>query len=303
MHKLPPLTALRTFEAAARRGSFTKAADELHVTQSAVSRQIRTLEEDLGVPLFRRGPRKVRLTAEGERLLPVLTQAFRDIETTVARLRQPERDVKLKVTPTFAMRWLIPRLTRFQTERPDIQVRLASARGEVKLGKEPFDLGIIYVRAGEPGRRGDTLLDDLAIAVAAPEYLEHAPPLSEPVDLARHQLLAIDANAWDWRRFARIFDVDDLPLDDALQLDLRETAIQAARSGQGVALANRRFVEAELGDGSLCAPLAVPPLELGQWLAVYARGVLGDPCVVAFRDWLIREAASGPAVGPDRAVA
>ncbi len=299
MHKLPPLTALRTFEAAARRGSFTKAAEELHVTQSAVSRQIRTLEEDLGVPLFRRGHRKVRLTADGERLLPVLSQAFRDIEKTVARLRQPERDVKLKVPPTFAIRWLIPRLERFQTERPDIQVRLTSGVGEVKLGKEPFDLGVIYVRAGEPGRRGDVLVEDRAVAVAAPRYLAHAPPLAMPGDLARHQLLVTNPSAWDWRRWARAFDVDDLPFDDALQLELAEAGIQAARSGQGVALVNRAFVGRELAEGKLVAPLDVPPLELGHWLAVYGRGVLDDRCVAAFRDWLVREATADTADPPD----
>lgn len=298
MHRLPPLTALRTFEAAARRGSFTKAAEELHVTQSAVSRQVRTLEEDLGVPLFRRGHRKVRLTADGERLLPVLTQAFRDIEKTVARLRQPERDVKLKVPPTFAIRWLIPRLEHFQTERPDIQVRLTSGVAEVKLGKEPFDLGVIYVRSGEPGRRGDVLLDDLATPVAAPRYLAHAPPLAAPQDLTRHQLLVTDASAWNWRRWARAFDVDDLPLDDALQLEINEAAIQAARSGQGVALVNRSFVARELADGKLVAPLDVPPLSLGHWLAVYGRGVLDDACVAAFRDWLLREIESDGTPGP-----
>lgn len=298
MHKLPPLTALRTFEAAARRGSFTKAAEELHVTQSAVSRQIRTLEADLGVPLFRRGARKVRLTPDGERLLPVLSQAFRDIEKTVARLRQPERDVKLKVPPTFAIRWLIPRLERFQTERPDIQVRLTSGSSEVKLGKEPFDLGVIYVRAGEAGRRGDVLAVDGAVPVAAPRYLAHAPPLAAPRDLLRHQLLLTDASAWDWRRWARNFDVDELPLDDAQQLEVAEAAIQAARSGQGVALVNRAFVARELADRKLLAPLPVAPLELGHWLVVYGRGVLDDPCVAAFRDWLVREAADPSGVSP-----
>ena len=291
MHKLPPLTALRTFEAAARRRSFTRAAEELHVTQSAVSRQVRTLEEDLGVPLFRRGHRKVRLTADGARLLPVLTRAFRDMETTVARLRQPERDVKLKVPPTFAIRWLIPRLDRFRTERPDVQVRLTSAVAEVKLGKEAFDLGVVHVRAGEPGRRGDVLAEDRAVPVAAPCYLAHAPPLATPRDLSRHQLLVAEASGWAWRRFARSFDVDDLPLDDALHLEPEEAAIQAACSGQGVALVNRDFVAAELADGRLTAPLDVPPSVLGHWLAIYGRGVLDDPCVTAFRDWLLRETA------------
>ena len=295
MHKLPPLTSLRTFEAAARRGGFTKAAEELHVTQSAVSRQIRTLEEDLGVPLFRRVHRKVRLTADGERLLPVLTRAFRDIEKTVARLRQPERDVELKVPPTFAIRWLIPRLQHFQSERPDIQVRLTSGLGEVKLGKERFDLGVVHVRAGEPGRRGDVLAVHRAVPVAAPRYLDHAPPLAGPADLARHQLLVTHASAWDWRRWGRAFDVDDLPLDDALQLEPAEAAIQAARSGQGVALVDHGFVAHELAAGTLVAPLAVAPLELGHWLAVYGRGVLDDPCVAAFRDWLVREAAADAA--------
>jgi len=295
MHRLPPLSALRTFEAAARLGSFTRAGEELHVTQSAVSRQVRALEEDLGVPLFRRSHRKVRLTADGERLTPVLTQAFRDIEKTVARLRQPERDVKIKVPPTFAIRWLFPRLERFQSERPDIQVRLTASVADVKLGKEPFDLGVVHIRAGDPGRRGDLLSDDLAVVVAAPRYLDHAPPLAVPADLARHQLLVGDPSGWDWRRWGRAFDVDDLPLDAALQLEPAEAAIQAARSGQGVALVNRGFVEAELAAGSLAAPLVVAPLPLGSWLAVYARGVLDDPCVAAFRDWLLRERAQDDA--------
>ena len=298
MHKLPPLAALRTFEAAARRGGFTKAAAELHVTQSAVSRQIRTLEEDLGVPLFRRGHRKVRLTAEGERLAPVLTQAFRDIEQVVARLRRPERDVKLKVPPTFAIRWLIPRLERFQTERPDIQVRLTSGMGEPKLGKEPFDLGVIHVRAGEPGRLGDVLAANRAVPLAARRYLEGAPALDAPADLARHQLISTDASGWAWRRWARAFDVDDLPLEDALQFEVAEAAIQAARNGQGIALVDRSFVARDLAAGELVAPLDVAPLDLGHWLAVYARGVLGDPCIAAFRDWLLREAETDVADAP-----
>ncbi len=299
MHRLPPLTALRTFEAAARLASFTKAAEELHVTQSAVSRQVKLLEEDLGLPLFRRSHRKVRLTSDGERLLPVLTEAFGAIAQTLDRLRQPERDVKVKTPPTLAIRWLIPRLERFQTERPDIQVRLTSSVREVKIGKEPFDVGIVYVRASEPGRKGDVVLRDRVIPVAAPRYLAHAPPLTQPAELARHQLLMSHPSGWDWRRWARSFEVDDLPLDDALELEPTEAAIQAARTGQGVALVNVAFVTQELKCGALVAPLGTEPQEQGQWIAVYGRGVLTDPCVGAFRDWLLREARGVDAAHPD----
>lgn len=295
MQRLPPLTALRAFEAAARLSSFTRAAEELHVTQSAVSRQIRALEADLGVPLFRRGHRKVRLTGDGERLLSVLSDAFRAIEKTVERLREPARDVKLKVPPTFAIRWLIPRLARFQTERPDIQVRLTANVRDVKLGKEPFDLGVLYVRAGEPGRKGDVLLTDLAVAVAAPRYLANAPALAEPTDIKRHQLLLGRPGGWDWRRWARTFDVDDLPLDDALELEPMEAAIEAAKSGQGVALVPEAFVHTEIADGRLVTPLTVAALDMGVWVAVYARGVLAEEGVSAFRDWLLRERSSEPA--------
>ena len=291
--RLPPLHSLRTFEAAGRLGSFTKATDELHVTQSAVSRQIRLLEEDLGVTLFRRSHRKVRLTAEGARLLPVLTEAFAAVVETLERLRAPQRDVKIKVPPSFAIRWLIPRLDHFQAAEPGIQVRLTCGVAEVKLGKEPFDMGIVYVRHGEPGRKGDLLLTDRVIPVAAPRYLEHAPPLRRPADLRRHVLLLTNPSGWDWRRWGRAFDVDDLPPDDGLQLELIEAAIQAARSGQGVALVGAPFVAGELASGRLVAPLDVPPLEIGSFVAIYARGALGDGCVQAFRRWLLDEAASG----------
>jgi LysR family glycine cleavage system transcriptional activator len=199
--------------------------------------------------------------------------------------------VKIKVPPTFAMRWLIPRLERFRQAEPEIRVRLTCGVAEVKIGKEPFDMGVVYVRHGEPGRKGDTVLVDRALPVAAPRYLAQAPALTVPADLGRHTLLLSDAGGWGWRRWARAFDVDDLPLDDGLQLELIEAAIQAARSGQGVALVGLGFVEGELASGRLVAPLALEPLEMGSFIAIYARGVLGDPCVRAFRDWLLAEAA------------
>lgn len=285
--RLPPLTTLRTFEAAGRLSSFTRAAEELHVTQSAVSRQIRALEDDLGVTLFRRSHRKVRLTGEGARLLPVLSEAFGRIGETVDGLRTPQRDVKLKVPPTFAIRWLIPRLEAFQRGHPDIQVRLTSGIQEVKLGKEPFDMGVVYGRHGDSGRKGDVLLIDRVVPVAAPRYLEHAPPLAEPRDLRRHVLLIGDASGWDWRRWARVFDVDDLPLEDGLHLELAEAALQAASSGQGVALATTTFVVNELESGRLLRPLATPPLEIGTFRVVYARGARTDACVQRFREWLL----------------
>ncbi len=292
MQRLPPLNALRTFEVAARLASFTKAAEELHVTQSAVSRQIRALEADLGVSLFRRSHRKVRLTSDGERLLPVLSEAFRAIEKGVDRLRHAERDVRIKVPPTFAIRWLIPRLDRFQAEHPEVPVRLTASVREPKLGKEPFDAGVRYLRVGSPMSRGDVLLVDRAIVVAAPRYLAHAPPLVEAGDLAAHQLLFGNRGGWDWRRWGRAFEVDDLPLDAALELEPMEAAIEAAKSGQGVALVTADFVKGELENGRLVAPLELPSLEVGAWLAVYARGVLEEDAVATFRDWLLSEAAA-----------
>jgi LysR family glycine cleavage system transcriptional activator len=199
--------------------------------------------------------------------------------------------VKIKVPPTFAMRWLIPRLERFRQREPTIEVRLTCGVGEVKLGKEPFDMGVVYVRRGEPGRKGDVLLVDRVIPVASRAYLDRAPRLDTAADLARHVLLLNNPSGWDWHRWGRAFEVDDLPPDDGLQLELVEAAIQAARSGQGVALVGARFVEAELASGRLIAPLPLAPLAIGSFVLIQARGVDDDPCVRAFRQWLLAEAA------------
>lgn len=298
MHRtrLPSLIALKTFESAARLENFTQAAEELFVTQSAVSRQIRALEEDLGVTLFRRGHRRVQLTSEGRRLQPVLEDAFARIGDVVDRLRHSEREVRLKVPPTFGMRWLYPRLSGFRTTHPDIAVRLTTAFDEVKLGKEAFDLGVIYTRLSEPQRKGDRLVTERVAPVAAPFYLAQNPPIREPADLRGQTLLLNNQSAWDWRRWARTFDVEGLPLEDALETDLDEAAIQGAIAGQGVALVALDFISTELHEERLIRLFPeVPALPIGHFMAIYARGALDDRCVQIFRDWLLSQC--DPVVG------
>src|SRR6202049_2102497 len=190
-NNLPPLSALRAFEAAARHMSFSKAADELSVTPAAISHQVHALEEDLGVRLFNRLNRSVELTASARVLLPGLSEAFAGIQSSVRRLRAHNDTGTLTVTasPSFAAKWLVPRLHRFQTASPEIDVRISATDEVVDLNRGDFDIAIRYGGGRYPGLDVEPLLKNEVFPACSPRLLENGPPLRTPDDLRRHALI------------------------------------------------------------------------------------------------------------------
>ena len=293
--RLPPLNALKAFEAAARQLSFSAAAAELFVTQGAVSRQIKALEDYYGVPLFRREHRQVALTEPGRLLLPAASEALDRIALASERLLGAGRDLKVKVTPTIAVRWLIPRLHRFQSAHPEFEVRLTTAWPDLDFAREDFDAGIVYSGWRGTGVRRDLIFTEHATPVCAPGLLEEAGPLERPEDLKRQRLILNTTTGRDWLDWAKAVGVEGLPIEDALVFDLDDPAIRAAAAGAGVALAATRFVEHDLAAGRLVAPLAIEPVEIGAYYFVAPESLADTPRVAAFRAWLIAEADEGKA--------
>src|SRR5438552_18431347 len=188
---LPPLGALRAFEAAARHMSFSRAAAELHVTPAAVSHQIHALEQDLGVKLFHRMNRSIELTASAQVLLPGLSEAFAGIQSSVGRLRAHNDTGTLTVTasPSFAAKWLVLRLHRFQEQCPQIDVRISATDDVVDLSAGDFDIAIRYGSGRYPGLHVEPLLKNEVFPACSPHLLETGPPLKTPDDLKRHALI------------------------------------------------------------------------------------------------------------------
>jgi LysR family glycine cleavage system transcriptional activator len=290
---LPPLGALRAFEVAARHLSFTRAAAELHVTQTAISHQIKQLEEHLGVPLFRREPRRIVLTPDGHAWAQELRAIFSRLHDANRRLRarRAERPVvAVSVIPSFGARWLVPRLGRFLARHAGIDVRISASEHLVDFAVEPIDVGIRYGSGAYPGLVVDKLADDALVVVCAPPLQRR---LARPSDLARHVLLHDDdAGAWGrWLRARRVRGVDarrGTILTDSSML------VAAAVEGQGVALARRSLALDELAAGRLV--LAFPhirPAPTGRaYFLAAPRENYARPDVAAFRTWLLGEAAA-----------
>jgi LysR family glycine cleavage system transcriptional activator len=290
---LPSLNALQAFEAAARHGSFTVAAGELGVTQTAVSHQVKSLEEELGVSLFRRSPRRLTLTAEGQAWAAELRSIFQRLRDANQRLRAAalaRRPVVAVTTiPSFGARWLVPRLGRFLAQHPDVDVHISPSERLVDFGVEPFDVGIRYGRGRYPGLMAQKLADDAWVVVSAPAL---AGAVRAPRDLLRKTLLADDhPSAWaDWflARGVRGAPEKTSRFTDSSML------VEAASRGQGVAIARWSLAVDELESGRLVRLFPRVPLLATEssYHLVGPRESLRKPHVAAFRDWVCAEAAS-----------
>ncbi|BBK29600.1 LysR family glycine cleavage system transcriptional activator [Stella humosa] len=290
--ELPPLNALRAFEAAGRLLSFTRAADELAVTQAAVSHQIKSLEEWLGVLLFHRMPRRLALTDAGRELLVSIRDAFDRIEGSVARARRDDGGGPLTVTvvPSFAAKWLVPRLGRFQAEHPDIEVRIAA---DTRLSS--FDDGVdVAIRAGRghwPGLVCERLMSEALYPVCSPRLLAGALPLCEPQDLRHHTLLHDDFEH-DWRMWLHAAGVDGVDWRRGPRFSDSSMVVQAAVEGQGIALARSALAQEDLKAGRLVRPFRIDIASDLAYYIVCPAAHTGRAKVRAFRDWLMREAAA-----------
>jgi LysR family transcriptional regulator, glycine cleavage system transcriptional activator len=287
---LPPLNALRAFESAARHLSFTRAGAELFVTQTAVSHQIKQLEAHLGRALFRRGPRALALTADGEAWASELREVFGRLEDANRRLRsrpQAERPVvAVSVVPSFGAGWLVPRLGRFLARHPGIDVRISASGHLVDFAVEPIDLGIRFGRGRYPGLVTERLGGDALVVVCAPK-LRAKKRLASPADLRRHVLLH-DDDPDAWRRWLAAHGPSGVDPSRGTVLTDSRMLVAAAVEGQGVALARRALAMDDLAAGRLVLPFPhVRPLPVkNAYYVVAPRRALARPEVRAFVEWL-----------------
>jgi LysR family glycine cleavage system transcriptional activator len=288
--RLPSLNGLRAFEAAARHLSFTLAATELNVTQTAISHQIRRLEEELGIRLFIRQNRALALTPEAREYLPGVRAAFNDLRLATDRLLRRDNDHVLTVSTlaSLAAKWLLPRLSPFQAAHPGIDVRITTSTALVDFKSGDVDAAIRYGRGHWPGLRADWLMADELFPVCSPALLAGKKPLARPEDLADHVLLhSSAANDDDWRLWLTAVGLPaNLSTQPGVTFDLVFMTIQAAIDGLGVAMGRTSYVEADIAKGRLVVPFKFTlPADAGFYL-VSPEARADQPKLAAFRQWL-----------------
>ena len=298
---LPPLTALRSFESAARHLSFTKAAAELNVTPAAVSHQVKALEALLEVSLFRRLTRALRLTDAGQAALPMLSQGFDKLTQGVEQMRAHCESgvLTISVSPSFGAMWLVPRLERFRSRHPDIEIRIDGTDRRVDLVRDDADVALRYGPGGYTGVQVDWLFSQVNTPVCSPALLSGEHPLRQPDDLRHHTLLHVDwkdAEA-SWRMWLLAAGLHDIDPTRGPRFTMETMAVQAALDGQGVALIGDMLVADDLASGRLVRPFdpsLSTPLTFSYYL-LSAKDSAEQPKVAAFRAWLLEEArASRP---------
>ncbi len=289
--RLPPLNALRAFEAAARHLSFTRAAEELHVTQAAISHQVKALEEHLGRKLFRRLNRALLLSDDGQAYLPSVSRAFTLLNEATNDLltKHAPGPLTVSVLPSFAARWLVPRLGRFRHIRPDIDLRIDPSVELADFAGGDVDVSIRYGRGEYPGMRADWLMTEDIFPVCSAALLERPHALRDPRDL-EHEVLLHDDGHGDWRTWLLAAGVDRVdPARGPIFTD-SSMLIEAAMAGQGVALARGVLAADELAAGRLVRPFTLSlPTEYAYYL-VCPRDMAEQPKIAAFREWLLGEA-------------
>ncbi len=289
--RLPPLNGLRAFEAAARHLSFTRAADELSVTQAAVSHQVKALEERLGVQLFRRANRALLLTEEGQHYLPDVRDAFDLIAGATERMLLHESTGQLTVSTTtsFASAWLVPRLSLFRDKHPDIEVRIHADETSIDFARSDVDLAIRYGRGNWPGLKATKLFSETYYPVCSPALLQRGAPLREPSDLRHHTLLHEDHMTINWAVWLRTAGVTDVDATRGTVFNRGSMVIQAAVEGQGVALGRSPLADDDLAAGRLVRLFEVSLVGDWAYYVVCPEVSAERVKIAAFTDWLLAE--------------
>ena len=302
MARLPTLNALRAFEAAGRHLSFTRAAEELHVTQAAISHQIKSLEEQLGIRMFRRGPRGLLLTDAGQSYLPEVREAFQRLNAATDRLLEVDARgaITVSVLPSFAARWLVPRLTRFREAHPDIEVRVSADDRLADFDRDDVDVAIRYGRGDYPGLQADRFLTEELFPVCSPELLTRT-ALERPEDLCSHTLLHDDMRM-DWSMWLLAAGVEGVDPRRGPSFNDSSMVLQAAVDGQGVALGRSALALDDLAAGRLVRPFEFSlPAEYAYYILCPER-TANRPNIKTFREWLLAQSAPDTEAGPDKAV-
>jgi LysR family glycine cleavage system transcriptional activator len=295
---LPPLTALRAFEAAARLSSFTRAARELHVTPAAVSHQIRGLEKFLGVTLFRRTTRRLELTEQGRVAAELFREGFEKLARGVSQLRadQTGASLTLSVTTAFATRWLVPRLGRFARRCPGIDLQLRAGTQPVDFDHDDIDVAVRIGRGGVAGATAIPLFGESVVPLASPAFIRHH-GLRRPADMARVPLLHDDSmrrvgrpTRWsEWLAAAKVRNVDT---GHGMHIDDGHLVLQAAAGGAGVALGRLVYALDDLDARRLRMPFG-PVLDLDmQYYLFVPEARAGELAIAAVRAWFVQEAES-----------
>jgi LysR family glycine cleavage system transcriptional activator len=290
--RLPPLNALKAFEAAARHESFTRAAEELCVTQGAVSHQVKALEAELGLKLFNRERQRLAITEAGRSYLAIVRDAFDRIADGTERLLQRQRGGALTVStsPNFAAKWLVHRLGRFAEVHPEIDLRVSASANHIDFAREDIDLAIRHGDGSASGLHVTRLCAEELFPVCSPKLVNGRNPLQVPTDLERFTLLHVnDRQDWtQWLDFAGVTGVNPARGPVISQASM---AIDAAVDGQGVALARTALAAWDLIGGRLLRPFAMAmPLRYAYWI-VCPKATAKLPKIAAFSDWLLAEAA------------
>jgi LysR family transcriptional regulator, glycine cleavage system transcriptional activator len=298
-YDLPPLDQLEAFEAAARHLSFTRAADELALTQSAVSRQVAALEEYFGVPLFQRLHRALRLSDEGLLLQRTVVDVLQQLHRTSTTLRGEKRLKTVVVTTTagFAGLWLIPRLAGFTASRPDVDVRISASYGVVNLDRDGVDVAIRYHTQEGAGAEGVRLFGEVVMPVCAPKLRrDPARPLKRPEDLRHHCLLHLDSgpgsHLLEWPPWLRAMKLEDLKPASVLHFSMYDQMIQAAVAGQGVALGRLPLINDLIAQRKLVAPFDKSVVSPRSYFMFQSQASRHKPEVREFLAWLMAEAAA-----------
>lgn len=291
---LPQLDLLIAFEAASRHGSFTRAAEELNITQSAVSQQIRTLEQRLGLALFERSHRMVRLSPEGRTFHNSVSVALGHLLNATNALKEGAGSARLHIATddSVAALWLAPRLQRFQSLFPDIQLRLTASDRPEDCFAENIELSIVHGDGRWSGYECEPLIEEEVFPICAPEYLERMGPLNSITDLHQHQLIDLEYERWSWMNWSIWLTEKNASLTGAqrvLQCNAYPIVLQAARQGQGIALGWAGFVDDDLKSGALVRPVQD---SLHTRYAYYLVQRYNQPIssqAQAFKEWLQAE--------------
>jgi len=290
--RLPSLNALKAFEAAARQESFTKAAQELCVTQGAVSQQVKGLEEALGVHLFLRERQRLIITAAGQSYLEVVRDAFDRLAMGTERLLQREKSGTLTVTtsPNFAAKWLVHRLRNFSEMHPDIDLRISASMQHVDFAREDIDLAIRHGHGQWPGLHVTQLCTEQLFPVCSPALLKGRNALRSLRDLKNHTLLHANGSD-DWTNWLTRAGIEGVDVKRGIIFNQASMAIDAAVDGQGVALARTALASWDLIAGRLVRPFRLAfDAPYAFWI-VCPKSTADMPKIAAFRDWLLKEAA------------
>jgi len=288
---LTPLNGLRAFEAAARHMSFTDAAEELSVTQAAISHQVRGLEQRLGLKLFVRRNRSLLLSEAGQAYLPSVRAAFDQLNEATEKLLQKDRGGHLTVTTTasFATKWLVPRLGGFQRANPEIDVRVATGIGLIDFAREDVDIGIRYGRGQWSHLVAERLVGEDIVPVCAPSLMKGPNPLKKPADLKRFTLLHIGTFPDDWQVWLTAAGIKGVDATRGVTFDNSIVAYQAAIDGLGVAMGPTALIGDDVAAGRLITPFPDISLPARSYFAYLPAGSESGSQTAVFCDWLEQE--------------